>query len=151
MYKSSLKYSFGNFLIISHIKIQNNDRAHLKNFSSIQKQFVDINKGKIVYQNVNQGCNQVGWAESNKSQHFSITLLFIQNYNRLSNNCRNRLVIENDDKLNCWSVKQLIEDFYPQTNIPITFDYSTTKNLDSRAQLIITAAPPASSPSWPYQ
>ena len=48
---------------------------------------------------------------------------FIQNFNRLSDNCRNRLVIENDDKLNCWSVKQLIEDFYPKTNIPITFDY----------------------------
>jgi len=48
---------------------------------------------------------------------------FIQNFNRLSDNCRQRLVIENDDKLNCWSVKQLIEDFYPKTNIPITFDY----------------------------
>jgi len=48
---------------------------------------------------------------------------FVQNYNRLDDNCRNRIVIENDDKLNCWSVKQLIEDFYPQTNIPITFDY----------------------------
>lgn len=48
---------------------------------------------------------------------------FIQNYNRLDDNCRSRLVIENDDKLNCWSVKQLIEDFYTKTNIPITFDY----------------------------
>lgn len=48
---------------------------------------------------------------------------FIQNYNRLDDNCRNRLVIENDDKLNCWSVKQLIKDFYTKTNIPITFDY----------------------------
>ena len=41
----------------------------------------------------------------------------------LQENVRNRLVIENDDKLNCWSVKQLIEDFYPKTKIPITFDY----------------------------
>jgi len=48
---------------------------------------------------------------------------FIQNFNRLDDNCRNRLVIENDDKLNCWSVKQLIEDFHLKTNIPITFDY----------------------------
>ena len=52
-----------------------------------------------------------------------ITKRFIQNYNRLSDNCRHRIVIENDDKLNCWSVKQLIEDFHPKTNIPITFDY----------------------------
>ena len=48
---------------------------------------------------------------------------FIHNFNRLNDNCRNRLVIENDDKLNCWSVKQLVEDFHPKTNIPITFDY----------------------------
>jgi len=48
---------------------------------------------------------------------------FIQNFNRLDDNCRNRLVVENDDKLNCWSVKQLIKDFHLKTNIPITFDY----------------------------
>lgn len=48
---------------------------------------------------------------------------FIQNFNRLDDNCRNRLVIENDDKLNCWSVKQLINDLHTKTNIPITFDY----------------------------
>ncbi len=48
---------------------------------------------------------------------------FIQNYNRLDDNCRNRIVIENDDKLNCWSVRQLFNDFYPKTKIPITFDY----------------------------
>ena len=48
---------------------------------------------------------------------------FIQNFNRLNSNCRNRIVIENDDKLNCWSVKQLITDFYPKSKIPITFDY----------------------------
>ena len=48
---------------------------------------------------------------------------FMQNFNRLDSNCRNRIVIENDDKLNCWSVKQLITDFYPKSKIPITFDY----------------------------
>ena len=48
---------------------------------------------------------------------------FIANFNRLQPNVQARLVIENDDKLNCWSVKQLIEDFHPKTNIPITFDY----------------------------
>ena len=55
--------------------------------------------------------------------NYEVVQRFIQNFNRLSHNCRNRLVIENDDKLNCWSTKQLIEDFYPITNIPITFDY----------------------------
>ena len=48
---------------------------------------------------------------------------FISNFNRLDPNCRNRLVIENDDKVNCWSVRQLIDDFHSLTKIPITFDY----------------------------
>ena len=48
---------------------------------------------------------------------------FITNFSRLDNNCRNRLVIENDDKLNCWSVRELLDHFHSRTNIPITFDY----------------------------
>lgn len=48
---------------------------------------------------------------------------FIENFNRLDPNCRNRLVIENDDKVNCWSVRELVTHFHPKTNIPITFDY----------------------------
>jgi UV DNA damage endonuclease len=55
--------------------------------------------------------------------HSEIIDRFIQNFNRLDPNCRSRLVIENDDKINCWSVKELIEHFNPATNIPITFDY----------------------------
>lgn len=52
-----------------------------------------------------------------------VTDRFLYNFNMLQENVRSRLVIENDDKLNCWSVKQLITDFYPKTKIPITFDY----------------------------
>ena len=48
---------------------------------------------------------------------------FMHNFNLLDTNCRNRLVIENDDKINCWSVNELINIFNPKTNIPITFDY----------------------------
>lgn len=55
--------------------------------------------------------------------HDSIIARFLSNYSRLDSNCRSRLVIENDDKVNCWSVKELTELFYPATNIPITFDY----------------------------
>ncbi len=48
---------------------------------------------------------------------------FLHSFDLLDPNCRSRLVIENDDKLNCWSVKELTEIFHPATNIPITFDY----------------------------
>jgi UV DNA damage endonuclease len=48
---------------------------------------------------------------------------FKRNFNRLDDNCKARLVIENDDKINCWSVRELITHFHAHTNIPITFDY----------------------------
>jgi len=48
---------------------------------------------------------------------------FLENFNRLDPNCQKRLVVENDDKMACWSVKQLVEDFHPVVNVPITFDY----------------------------
>ena len=55
--------------------------------------------------------------------HEEIINRFITNFNRLDDNCKNRLVIENDDKLNCWSVRELLDHFHSRTNIPITFDY----------------------------
>lgn len=55
--------------------------------------------------------------------HDDIISRFMHNFNLLDGNCRNRLVIENDDKVNCWSVNELVNIFHPATNIPITFDY----------------------------
>lgn len=52
---------------------------------------------------------------------------FYENFKRLDENCQARLVIENDDKLNCWSVKELVDIFHPITKIPITFDYLHNK------------------------
>lgn len=64
---------------------------------------------------------------------------FMTNFNRLDENCRKRLVIENDDKINCWSVNELVNIFHPKTNIPITFDYLHHKchpdNLDEETAL----------------
>jgi UV DNA damage endonuclease len=71
--------------------------------------------------------------------HSEIIDRFMQNFNRLDHNCRARLVIENDDKLNCWSVNELVNIFHPQTKIPITFDYLHHKchpdNLDEETAL----------------
>ena len=55
--------------------------------------------------------------------HTEIIDRFMQNFNRLDDNCRARLVIENDDKINCWSVDELTSIFHSHTSIPITFDY----------------------------
>jgi len=54
---------------------------------------------------------------------YEIIERFMSNFNRLDENCRKRLVIENDDKLNCWSVNELVNVFHYKTQIPITFDY----------------------------
>jgi UV DNA damage endonuclease len=48
---------------------------------------------------------------------------FITNFDRLDENCKNRIVVENDDKTGGWSVIELIHQFHDITSIPITFDY----------------------------
>lgn len=48
---------------------------------------------------------------------------WITNYNKLSPNCRARLVVENDDKAKAFSVNQLYNTLHKELNIPITFDY----------------------------
>ena len=60
---------------------------------------------------------------NNTGSKQDISLRFYENFKKLDINCQKRLTIENDDKLNCWSVKDLIEIFNPITNIPICFDY----------------------------
>ena len=61
---------------------------------------------------------------NNKSgTHLEVLNRFITNFDRLDSNCRNRLVLENDDKLGGWSVIELIHQIHDVTSIPITFDY----------------------------
>ena len=48
---------------------------------------------------------------------------WIDNWRKLSDNCRARLVLENDDKASLYSVKTLYDLFYSVIGIPITFDY----------------------------
>jgi UV DNA damage endonuclease len=47
---------------------------------------------------------------------------FTETSMRLSPDVLSRLVIENDDKEKCWSVKKLVEHLHPY-GFPITFDY----------------------------
>jgi len=48
---------------------------------------------------------------------------WLQNYQRLSDSCKARLVIENDDKASMYSVRELYKTLYAAEAIPITFDY----------------------------
>lgn len=47
---------------------------------------------------------------------------FCENFERLSESCKSRLTIENDDFVNQYSVKDLYEGLYKKINIPIVFD-----------------------------
>ena len=60
---------------------------------------------------------------NNNGTREEISRRFYGNFKRLDENCQARLTIENDDKLNCWSVRELVDIFYPITRIPICFDY----------------------------
>lgn len=48
---------------------------------------------------------------------------FVDNLGSLTVDARKRLVVENDDKNKCWSVRKLTRHFYPLSLIPLTFDY----------------------------
>jgi UV DNA damage endonuclease len=60
---------------------------------------------------------------NNNGSREEIAHRFYTNFKRLDENCQSRISIENDDKLNCWSVKELVDIFHPVTRIPICFDY----------------------------
>lgn len=60
---------------------------------------------------------------NNNGTREEISRRFYENFRKLDENCQARLTIENDDKLNCWSVQELVNIFHPITRIPICFDY----------------------------
>jgi UV DNA damage endonuclease len=60
---------------------------------------------------------------NNKDKPEVIINRFLKNAEKLDDNCWKRIVIENDDKLNCWSVFKLHKYYHSLTGKPITFDY----------------------------
>ena len=48
---------------------------------------------------------------------------FCENFARLSPSCKKRLTVENDDRANLYSTKDLYEGIYRVIGIPIVFDY----------------------------
>jgi len=60
---------------------------------------------------------------NNNGTREEISHRFYNNFKKLDENCQKRITIECDDKLNCWSVKQLTDIFHRITGIPICFDY----------------------------
>jgi len=70
----------------------------------------------------------VGGAYGDKSATLA---RFVENFKLLNNDTKKRLVIENDDSPNEYSVKNLFDGIYQHIGIPITFDYFHHKFNDS--------------------
>lgn len=56
-----------------------------------------------------------------------IVTRFKRGLSLLDENCRARLVVENDDKPACWSVRKLSCHLHDETGCPLTFDYLHNK------------------------
>lgn len=97
------------------------------NDKAVEKTITELNFYSSFFDRI--GCeanynNPMNMHVHNKNGSYSeIVDRFKRNFDRLDDNCKARLVIENDDKINCWSVRELITHFHSHTNIPITFDY----------------------------
>lgn len=60
---------------------------------------------------------------SNAGSRTEVVDRLLRGLDLLDENCRKRLVLENDDKKSSWSVRLLMEHCHPRTGLPITFDY----------------------------
>lgn len=60
---------------------------------------------------------------SNRGSRKEVVDRLLRGLDLLDDNCRPRLVLENDDKRSSWSVRLLMEHCHPRTGLPITFDY----------------------------
>jgi UV DNA damage endonuclease len=60
---------------------------------------------------------------SNRGSRDSVVDRLLRGMDRLDENCRNRIVFENDDKASSWSVRLLLVHMYKKTGVPVTFDF----------------------------
>ena len=60
---------------------------------------------------------------NNRGEPREVVSRFKRGMSLLDENCRARLVVENDDKPKSWSVKKLVCHLYSEIGCPITFDY----------------------------
>ena len=77
--------------------------------------FDRLNLSQSYYNPLNIHIRKEGDAED-------LSLTFIKNFERLSESVKKRLVLENNDTGNTWTVKNLKKYFYETYGIPVTFD-----------------------------
>jgi UV DNA damage endonuclease len=60
---------------------------------------------------------------SNKGSRDEVVDRLLRGMDRLHENCRNRIVFENDDKASSWSARLLLVHMHSKTGAPVTFDF----------------------------
>lgn len=97
------------------------------NDSVVDKTIIELNKHAEILDLMGLPSNNyyyinihIGNSKPSKSESMS---KFCLNFNRLSESCKKRLTVENDDKESMFSVKDLYEGIYEKIGIPIVFDY----------------------------
>jgi len=60
---------------------------------------------------------------SNKGGRDEVVNRLLRGMDMLDDNCRSRIVFENDDKASSWSVRLLMKHLHARTGTPLTFDF----------------------------
>ena len=120
-----------NFVSKNHVRLS----SHPSEFNVLSSENQDALKRTITELNFTGwfmtqiGCelnynNPINIHINNSKGNFQdIAKRFNDNLQLLTEDTRKRLVVENDDKNKCWSVRKLLKHLYPITMSPITFDY----------------------------
>jgi len=87
----------------------------------------------------------VGSAQGGKEQMMQD---WVKSFNKLSENCRKRIAIENDDKPAMYSVQDLYSGIYEKTGVPITFD-TLHHEVGSQGTLSMAEAATLAESTWP--
>jgi len=91
----------------------------------VEKSIHDLNHHDKLLSMMGLPANHFYCLNIHVGQNFSERVVedFVSTFHMLDDTTKKRLVVENDDKANAFSVKQLHEHIYSQIKTPITFDY----------------------------
>ena len=103
-----------------HCLASPNDKVVKRTIIGLDKHSEQFDMMGFEPSNYNKINIHVGGAYGNKKAALK---RFCENFELLSDNTKKRLVIENDDSPNEFSVKDLFDGIYQVIGIPITFDY----------------------------
>jgi UV DNA damage endonuclease len=89
------------------------------------KAIYDLNHHNEVFNLMGLPVNHYHCLNIHVGQNYSTDVIerFISRFHMLNTDTQKRLVVENDDKENAFSVVQLYNDIYKRISTPVTFDY----------------------------